>query len=387
MRLAAAAACALLVVACAPDLASPFSAVAVTFDVNKQAFKLAQVRINTLTSLRHLEGSQGEVVAGGTVQVVTSAIAAAGATPASLRTAFVTRQPATVQLTWNTLNDIVYPEDFDSLELLSTYYNLEKARTALAGWGLTTLPARQVIAHAAFTNEKGLSPLPDGELYYAPLATFFAPAATALEQVPSFFNLGAVAHALGHQAIEELVWKGAVLPAPELAAGNDPATLTARHVARSMAEGIADYLGVSVAEDARWFDHSLQQNASSRDLDSTHCGTPDMFSALSVDDATVPYPAYPLGSVIASLLWDEGSATTNQNIAKGVVQALPALGSLAASGLSLAIILDTLAANAPPEQRSDLCGMIVNRFAPLHVALSDLPTCSAIKVVPHQECS
>jgi hypothetical protein len=26
-----------------------------------------------------------------------------------------------VQLTWNTLNDIVYPEDFASLELLSTY--------------------------------------------------------------------------------------------------------------------------------------------------------------------------------------------------------------------------------------------------------------------------
>ncbi|HUJ25758.1 MAG TPA: hypothetical protein VLW85_07055, partial [Myxococcales bacterium] len=264
---------------------------------------------------------------------------------------------------------------------------MEKARTALDGFGLTTLAVKPIVAHATITNEKGLSPLPDGELYYAPLATFFAPAATPLAQVPAAFNLGAVAHALGHEAIEELVWKGAVLPAPELAAGNDAATISARHVSRSMAEGISDYLGVSVADDPRWFDHSLQQDASTRALDSTHCGTPDMLSALSVDDAQAPYDPYPLGSVIASCLWDEGSATTNQNTAKGVLQALPALGSLTASGLSLAVILDTLAANSPDEQRSDLCGILVNRFAPLQITVADLPTCGAITIVDHEECS
>src|SRR6185503_1596236 len=99
----------------------------------------AQVRVNTLTSLQHLQGSSGDVTSGGTIEVNNAAIRAGGATPASLRNAFIKSQPFQVQLTWNTLNDIVYPEDFDSLELLSTYYNMEKARTAVADWGLGSL--------------------------------------------------------------------------------------------------------------------------------------------------------------------------------------------------------------------------------------------------------
>jgi len=386
------AACALLLCSCASDLASPFSAVAVTYDTQKQAFKLAQVPIDTLTSLRHLQGSSGQVVAGGAFRVDTAAILAPGATPDSLRRAFTVAQPAQVQLTWNVISagggDIVYPEDFASLELLSTYYNFEKGRSLLAQWGLTTLPPRTIVAHPNITDENGLSPLPDGELYYTPLATFFAPAATPQEQVPAAFNLGAVAHALAHQAIEEQVWGGAVLPAPELAAGTDAASITARHVARSMGEGIADYLGVSVAEDPSWFSHSLQKDAAARDLSVTHCGTPAMLDALPVDDASVPYDPYPLGSVIASALWDEGFSTTNQNTAKGVLAALPDLGARAAlNPLSLAAVLDTLIAHAPAAQQGDLCGRFVNYFTALKISAGSLPSCSGVTVVTHSECT
>ena len=78
---------ALLLGACGSDLASPFGAVAITYDVQKQAFKLAQVRVNTLTSLRHLKGTAGEVRAGGSVRVRRAAVNAGGATVASLRAA------------------------------------------------------------------------------------------------------------------------------------------------------------------------------------------------------------------------------------------------------------------------------------------------------------
>ncbi len=92
--------------------------------------------------------------------------------------------------------------------------------------------------------------------------------------------------------------------------------------------------------------------------------------------------------MIASALWDEGSATTNQNTAKGVLAALPDLGTKAAAGpLSLAAVLDTLAARSPPEQRGDLCGLFLNRFAPLSVTSASLPSCSGVKVIGHQECT
>ena len=59
---------ALALCACAADLASPFSAVAVSYTPSK-SIKLTQVTVNTLTSLRHLQGSAGEVKAGGVLRV------------------------------------------------------------------------------------------------------------------------------------------------------------------------------------------------------------------------------------------------------------------------------------------------------------------------------
>jgi hypothetical protein len=356
--------------ACGGDLTSPFSAVAITYDVPNQKFKLAQVRLNTLTSLRHLRGSAGVVRAGGKVRVSSPAALVSGATVDSLRASFIKGQPAEVEISWSVLGDIVYPDDFASLELLSTYYNMEKARAELASLGLTSLPVRTIIAHADLANENGVSPLPDGELYYAPMATFFAPATTPQQAVPPAFNLGAVVHALGHQAVEELVWGGAPLPAPE--GGTDS---RAKHIARSLAEGVGDYLGVAISDDPHWFDHSLQLEPAERALDQIHCSSPDMLDALPVDDSVAPYDPYPLGSVIASALWEEASATTTQNTSRGVLTALTDLGTRAASGLTLPVILDTLAAHAPDDQRAGLCGIFLNRFQQMGIKPTDLPSC------------
>ncbi len=368
----------LLLWACAADLSSPFSAVGVTYDVNKQAFKLAQVRINTLTSLRPLEGTAGDVRAGGTVLVQTSLLHNP-ATVDSLRNAFITAPPARVSLTWSVLNDIVYAEDFASLELLSTYYNVEKARQALSDWGLDSLPAKPIVAHASLASDNGAPPLPDGELYYAPLATFYAPATTPQQEIPPAFNLGAVAHALGHEAVEELIWSGAPVPAPELGTSNAD-----KHLARSLAEGIGDYLGVAVSLDEHWFDHSLQIEPAARALDQIHCSTPDMQAALDAPDAAAPYDPYPLGSVIAGALWELGSPHT-QEISRAVLIALPHLGTKAkAAPLSVPDVVDTLAADAPADQRDALCAIFLNRFAQVGVTAANVPTCAS--AVPRQEC-
>jgi hypothetical protein len=114
---------ALLAGACSSDLSSPLTAVAVTFDTGGQQFKLSQVRVNTLTSLRHLQGSSGNVTSGGEVQVQTSATTQANATVAALRSQFIKAQGAQVDLTWNSIGPVVYVEDFASLERLSTYSN------------------------------------------------------------------------------------------------------------------------------------------------------------------------------------------------------------------------------------------------------------------------
>jgi hypothetical protein len=248
-----------------------------------------------------------------------------------------------------------------------------------------SLPPQPIAAHAKLVNEKGLSPLAQGEIYYPPLATFYPPEATRAEQVPAALNLGAVAHALGHQAVEEEVWGGApVAPAERL--GSDAASLAAKHLARSIAEGIADYLGTVISANDAWQLQSLTQDAPARTLDQIRCGSPDMLDALSVDDAQLPYDPYPLGAVLASSLYDEGTVTTQQNTARGLVAALPALGSLAkgAKPPGLADYLNTIAANAPADQQPDLCGIFINRFAAVGLKDVELPACTA--PVTHTEC-
>lgn len=385
---ALAAAVALVASACAGDLASPFAAVAVTYDAAKHEYKLAQVQVTTLNgSLRHLKGTAGTVRAGGSVRVARAAVLQPGATVAALRTQFITDPPQEVNLAWSVLNDIVYPEDFASLELLSGYYNLEKARSALADFGLTTLPAMPIVAHASVLDDGGLDPVGPGELYYPPLATFFFPQAQAQAgvQLPLVFNPGAMAHALGHEAVAQLVWAGAPVAAPELGPARDPQWNSARHVARSLTEGLGDYLGVASTGDPRWFDHSLQQRAAQSALDAIRCSSPDMLQALPVDDSVAPYDPFPLGTVLAGALWEASQGSGVQVVARGVLAALPDIATRVAgdaSKLNMALALDALAKAAPADQRNELCGLFLNRFAKLSV--TSLPSCTA--PVPHQEC-
>ena len=233
-------AAALLAGACAGDLTSPFAAVAVSYDAGKHEYKLLQVQVTTLNkSLRQLQGSAGTVRVGGAVRVSGAALLQPGATVEALRGQFVTGQPQPANLAFSVLNDIVYPEDFPSLELLSGYYNLEKARAAFRDFGLT-LPDAPIVAHAMISGDAGLDPVGFGELYYPPLATFYFPLARSDVQLPLVFNPGAVAHAVGHQAVAQLVWGGAPVAAPELGPTQDKQWNSARHVARSLAEGLAD---------------------------------------------------------------------------------------------------------------------------------------------------
>jgi hypothetical protein len=112
-----------------------------------------------------------------------------------------------------------------------------------------------------------------------------------------------------------------------------------------------------------------------------------MLDALPVDDAQAPYDPYPLGSVIAGALWEEASASTAQNTARGVLSALPALGAAArAAGgsLTLPAMLDTLASHAPDDQRSGLCALFLNRFMQVGVKAADVPSCAT--ATPRTEC-
>jgi len=362
--------------------------VVVAWDASSQQYKLAQVPITTITSLRSMQGSSGDITAGGTARLYTQDVDAFGASVSSLRTKAFISAPGPVTLEYNTANGLIYPEDYDALELLSFYAALEKARAEIAGWGFTNMNAVPIYAHVDLLNEQGLSPLADGELFLEPLNAFFLPAVSAQQQLPPQMNLGAVAHAIGLQAWQQIVWEGEpVDPALSLEA-TDPDALTAVHAALSVRLGIADFLGALVTQDPRWFDHSLQQTAGARALDQLRCGSSAMLQALDVPDDQVPYAPYPLGTVLAFSLWDAASSGEPVSVASGVIAALPGiLSAIQANGdkLDLTQTLDAIVAASTSDQQGILCGEFLDRFQAL--GITDLPTCDTIGVVaPSTSC-
>jgi hypothetical protein len=379
---------------CGSDLSSPFSAVVVAYDAAQARYKLAQVRITTLTSLRHLEGSSATILVGGNARVDPTLYVKAGANLPGLRALLLTDPPGSVDLSFNVLNDgLVYPENYASLELLTAYANLERARAAFTLWG-AKLQVAPVYAHTPLTDDRGLSPLADGELYYPPLGAFFLPAPSTKAQLPLHFNLGAVSHGLALQAWQQLVWASAPVDPAWGAPATDPDALSSRHIGASMAQGVADFLGAAVSKDPRWFDHSLQQEAGSRALDQLRCADAAMAQALDEDDARTPYNPYPLGTVLAFALWEQLPAPPDDNLiaesARGVLSALPDIGGAqsANSGkLALAAALDALVANAPVDLKANLCNSFRNRFAALAIPTNGLSSCAGVAyVAPAEPC-
>jgi hypothetical protein len=396
----------LLCCACGGDLASPFSAVVVSWDSAQAKYKLASIRISTLSSLRHLEGTSGTILAGGAARADAALYVKSGATVAGLRGQLVTDPPGPVDLSYNLLNGgLVYPENYASLELLSAYANLERARASFADWGKASglkLQVAPLYAHTMLLDGQGLSPLADGELYYPPLGAWFLPAPTTKAQLPVQFNLGAVAHGLALQAWQQVVWQGApVDPAWALPAA-DPTALASRHIGASMAQGVADFLGAAASKDPDWFGHSLQQSAGTRSLDQLRCGSADMLNALGVADESVPYDAYPLGTVLAFSLWEQLPSPPDDNLlaesAQAVVSALAAIQAAQSGGggeLALAQVLDAVVANWQldattdhKDPKADLCNSLRNRFQALGLTTKSLSNCSGVVyVAPVPECT
>jgi hypothetical protein len=380
------AACAAL--GCATDASSPVNTEAVAWDEALHLYSLKQVKLATLTSLRHLRGGAGSVQTGGAVRASSAAILAKGATVEQLRKQLITSAPSEVDLSFSLQGNVAFPDDLDALQLVTAYYNLEQARAAFATWGVQRLPSAALVAGATLTADTAGSPLDHAEMFFAPLGIHYLPAPDARTQIPVAMNLGAMAHSLAHQSVALFAWAGAPVSPPDLGPARDPEWNSARHVARSMTEGLADFAGAMVTQDAHWLDHSDQQDAVARALDQLQCGKPEMLQALPLNDDQTPYDPYALGSVLSSSLWAAKEAGQPDLIIRGALAALPGIGAAAATGggkIGIADVLDAIAAASDKGQLPLLCGLFLDRFANLSVA--SLPSCAGACAQPAERCS
>jgi hypothetical protein len=380
--------CAALLAAagCSGDLVSPVQSMAVAWDPGTHAYALGPVKLSTLTSYRHLRGGAGTVFGGGSVHVISTAIATKGATVEALRRQLISSAPGEVDVAFTLSGGVAWPEDVESLQLVSAFYNLEQARSQFNNWGLQNLPAALLVAGASVSDDLGHNPLQHAEMFLQAVATHYLPAAKNTTQIPVGMNMGAMAHSLTHQAVALFAWGGAPLPPTDSGPPKDADWNTAKHAARSMTEGMADFMAAMVTQDAHWLDHSDQQDAGARALDELRCGSPEMLAALPIDDSSAnatPYDPYPLGTVLAAGLWAASQAGDPDAVARGVLASLAPLRTAAQNGggkIALADVLDAIAGATDPDVRPVVCGVLLDRFTQLTV--TTLPSCNDLQVVP-----
>lgn len=380
---------ALACAACDSDVSGPVKTLAVAWSPDAHAYALGPVRLATVTSLRHLRGGAGTVKGGGSVRVVSSLVTAKGATVESLRKSLIKGAPSDVDVAFNLSGNVAYPENLDSLQLVTAFYNLEQSRAAFNTWGLSGLPAALLVLGADVLDENGHAALGASEMYFQPLATHYLPTPRSTTQIPLAMNLGAMAHSLTHQAAALFAWGGAPVAPTDQGPARDPEWNAARHTARSMVEGLADFLAAAVTQDPQWLGHSDQQNAQARALDLLRCGSAEMLTALPLDDAQVPYDPYPLGTVLAASLWEASQGGQPDLVAQGALASLARLKTAAAAGggkIGVADALEAIVAGSDADERAGLCGLFLDRFAALSV--SSLPSCNGVTpATPRDRCA
>ncbi len=257
------------------------------------------------------------------------------------------------------VDGVAVPADEDGLLLFTFYADLEDARAIALERKIDVAPIFPVDLAWSPAADWGLELSPADNAAYATGAnTFLLLPDGGNRAVPLIANTGVIRHEFGH-AIFHLLTAGGAHDAPIV---TDIGT-TAANWQASLHEGFADSFATLTLDDPRFLDASLKMP--DRHVDSDAVMTDDLDPAIAAESADVfsLYDPYPLGTVLASAVWDTRVALDDPDVALDLL--VRAADSWEApedfSGTSF---LDAWAAAVNgPVQRQVVCAAIVQRFA------------------------
>ncbi len=265
---------------------------------------LVERELFTVEDLETLAGTTARFTRGGRVIIdledmtdLTARSSANGTepTPEELAALVLEDLGEPVSLSWLEDGDLVVPQDYDTLSMLTIYYHLER----FDGWlrdhdGDLPGPLR-VLYHPTMVDETttGLHvPILDDMGYVRFVEVIVVLPCPDAERAPLPVNPGVVAHEAAHWLFDDLVLRHH-LPRFEVDQARAAALLNA------FDEGTADFLAAAYTQDPRFLGKSIPALAYVRDVSQHH-----VFTAHMAEAAGEPgYDPYALGSVWASTLW------------------------------------------------------------------------------------
>lgn len=316
-------AAALLLSSCGPGGSVPYQVVVLVFNPGSGLYEPRTVSLTTLTDVGKLEGSSAKILGGAKFDVDNIS-----ATTVDQAREQVTKNPGTsVNVSYIESQGALVPADFHSLNMATTYYNLERAHTFFTERiGGTLSDARFGVPNVYYFAEyveNGVAQ-PDNAMFLALLKGFLILPFQTLQQVPMAINQGIVGHEYGHAVFNYNVDNSNPYPPLFYSWLSDFGATPGANLIAALEEGAADVFGVGttcsddlVTCDTEFMGSSLPaEYLETRRIDKPQCMDAGMWNNLETDaysDFTgpgrcVPFGcAYKVGSVFASALWRAGS--------------------------------------------------------------------------------
>lgn len=311
-----------LLVACAPE-AGPVEMAVLEWDPQKGVFELATATIHTLDDVTALRGEAATLI--GDAEIVIGPRVKLARTARELREAVLDDEGGAVEAQFVEQDGVLYPSDFHSLNLATTYYNFERARAYALARGMPPELLRGVpVYYFPEVRMQGIrGPLADNAGWFALLQSFLLFPIDEVREIPLAMNLGVIAHEYGHGLFNALVHRGSALPDYQARWCPDGICRDVRGVRMLgiVEEGFADAWAIGATGNLRFIHHSLPSEGDKRDLEpfdaTRHCYTQaaleqeirdtSRFSSTDRENYWGPRQ-YQIGTVIAGALYRAGKS-------------------------------------------------------------------------------
>ncbi|MDY7229388.1 hypothetical protein [Hyalangium rubrum] len=309
--------------ACAPEPEAPVRVSALVL-TNSGTYVPQEVQLTTVTNVVSMEGVVAKLVGGARIRSDSQDPELINApTEEAFGNAMIKGGGRDVTASFITHDGVLWPADFHTWNMVTAYYNFEKAfdyfRTVgnipLADFGdpITVYYFPEFIL--ADTSGEALK---DNALYFPPVQAFMVLPFDELQRAPLAINAGIMAHEYSHLIFNKKVYGGRRLP-EALIQWSGFAASPGANLLKSLDEGLADYHGFGTTCDSptgcdtRFLRTSFDDKFSNdRDLaKSDRCMDVFLRTSLNQDNLSTFGGAgreYVVGSILASALYQAGQA-------------------------------------------------------------------------------
>jgi hypothetical protein len=325
-----------LLASCAPETQSPVRVRALVLDANGK-YVPQEVQLTTVTDIVNLEGSVARFVGGARIIVDESDPDLANAfnvgTEEAILRAMVKDEGGSVTASYIEQDGVLWPADFHTWNLVTTYYNLERANAYFRTvGGLVDADFGKGPTPVYYFPEFRLTspdPLQDNALYFPPVKAFMVLPFEELQRAPLAINASVLTHEYSHLIFNQKVYGGQSLP-PPITVWGASAPSPGANILKSLDEGLADYhaYGASCVSGSgcnpRVLNTSFEDaSVLARDISQSRCMSATQYNQLyGLGLGQFSGIEYQVGTIVANALYAAAQSTAQQQaIQKAVLAA------------------------------------------------------------------